>query len=220
MRRTPPHGLTPCFELLPYLLEVSPFASAYSTVQHYPPRASMSKQHHIPHEQSGHADATPLTRPHSPQDASTLRETLRGVEKYALDVQLLHLLWDPREACAAQWPHTVHANHTLSDLCHALRMEELPPLYRLIKRERSKGRPVMQKRCPHRLPFSPSHHSNPDPIPPKPYCASQRQLASLEALSSPHRLFPNHSRTPLMLGWSSSSLAEQDGSTGRKSSAP
>ncbi|KAL1526212.1 hypothetical protein AB1Y20_014938 [Prymnesium parvum] len=80
------------------------------------------------------------------QDAAMLRETIHGVEKYAFNVQLLHLLWDPREACAAQWPHTLSRNHTLLELCHGLQLDQLPALYRYIKRERAKGRAVLQKR--------------------------------------------------------------------------
>ena len=66
--------------------------------------------------------------------------TIRGVGKYASNLQVLHLLWDPREACAAQWPHTLQFNHSLLQLCQeGLQLEQLPPLYRRIKRDRAKA---------------------------------------------------------------------------------
>mgnify|MGYP006101348083 FL=1 len=64
------------------------------------------------------------------RDAGTLLQTLRGVSKYAYDIRVVHLLWDPREACVAQWPLTLEANVSLPSLCQALRMDSLAPLYR------------------------------------------------------------------------------------------
>ena len=64
------------------------------------------------------------------RDAVTLLQTLRGVSKYAYDLRFVHLLWDPREACVAQWPLTLASNLSLPSLCSALRMESLAPLYR------------------------------------------------------------------------------------------
>ena len=86
------------------------------------------------------------------QDASTLLSTYRSVGKYASNLQLLHLLWDPREACAAQWPHTLQSNHSLLELCHGLKLEQLPPLYRRVKRDRAKGAVLQLRRAPRATP--------------------------------------------------------------------
>ena len=65
------------------------------------------------------------------RDASSLLQTLRGVSKFAYDLRFVHLLWDPREACVAQWPLTLgSSNVSLPSLCGLLRQEELAPLYR------------------------------------------------------------------------------------------
>jgi len=73
------------------------------------------------------------------RDASSLLQTLRGVSKFAYDLRFVHLLWDPREACVAQWPLTLgSSNVSLPSLCGALRQEDLPPLYRRGKK-REKG---------------------------------------------------------------------------------
>jgi hypothetical protein len=62
------------------------------------------------------------------RDAASLLQTLRGVSKFAYDLRFVHLLWDPREACVAQWPLTLGSgNVSLPSLCGALRQEELPP---------------------------------------------------------------------------------------------
>ena len=72
-------------------------------------------------------------------DASRLLETLRGVRSHASDYRLVHVLWDPLQACYAQWPKSVAAdggpNATLPDLCDKLRLSgKLLTLYRRAKR--------------------------------------------------------------------------------------
>jgi hypothetical protein len=62
------------------------------------------------------------------RDAASLLQTLRGVSKFAYDLRFVHLLWDPREACVAQWPLTLGSgNVSLPSLCGALRQEARPP---------------------------------------------------------------------------------------------
>lgn len=71
-------------------------------------------------------------------DAVSLRRTLRGLRTHASDFRLVHLVWDPLHACAAQWPLTLSpaGNVSFSTLCHSLRMEQLSSLYKRAKRDK------------------------------------------------------------------------------------
>ena len=62
------------------------------------------------------------------RDAASLLQTLRGVSKFAYDLRFIHVLWDPREACVAQWPLTLgSSNVSLPSLCGALRQVGAAP---------------------------------------------------------------------------------------------
>ena len=86
-------------------------------------------------------------------DATRLLRTLRGVRSHASDFRLVHLVWDPLQACLAQWPHlqplgarpgivAAAENNmslsmrslSLSTACDTLRLDAIPPLYKRAKR--------------------------------------------------------------------------------------
>ncbi len=76
------------------------------------------------------------------RDAGALRRTLRGLRAHAANFRLVHLLWDPMQACAAQWPATIapHGpNVTMDSLCSGLHMEKLSALYKRAKRHRTRS---------------------------------------------------------------------------------
>ena len=62
-------------------------------------------------------------------DAARLRRTLRSVRAHAADFRMVHVLWDPVQACAAQWPNTLSTNVSFGKVCSGLRMEEAAKLY-------------------------------------------------------------------------------------------
>jgi len=73
-------------------------------------------------------------------DAGRLRSTVRAVRAHASDFRLVHLIWDPQQACAAQWSHTGKANNaSLGSLCSNLHLEMVPPLYKRAKRDRARS---------------------------------------------------------------------------------
>ena len=92
-------------------------------------------------------------------DAGKLLRTFRGVKAHASDFRLVHVLWDPLQACGAQWPAASGGgggsgggsggggggsggggsggggNGSLPSLCDAMQMEtSLPTLYKRAKR--------------------------------------------------------------------------------------
>ena len=82
-------------------------------------------------------------------DASTLLRTFRGVKAHASDFRLVHVLWDPQQACASQWEaassdgalgsSSSSSNgslpSSLPQLCEAMGMDvALPTLYKRAKR--------------------------------------------------------------------------------------
>ena len=72
-------------------------------------------------------------------DARKLRKTFRGVRTHASDYRVVHVLWDPMQACSAQWPLTQApgaANVSLASLCQAMRLGEIPPMFKRAKRDR------------------------------------------------------------------------------------
>ena len=76
------------------------------------------------------------------KDASALRRTLRGLRAHAANFRMVHLLWDPMQACVAQWPLTLShgGNVSLETLCtQALRMEPLAAVYKAAKRHRTRS---------------------------------------------------------------------------------
>ena len=92
-------------------------------------------------------------------DATQLLRTLRGVRAHASDFRFVHLLWDPLEACLAQWRHLppppdeatepprralqVASNSSFSAACDGLRLDALPALYkRATHAKRYRGRSV------------------------------------------------------------------------------
>ena len=53
---------------------------------------------------------------------------------------MVHVLWDPMQACAAQWPQTLAAGNVSFDtLCRGVRIESLAALYKLAKRHRTRS---------------------------------------------------------------------------------
>ena len=77
-------------------------------------------------------------------DANSLLRTVRNLRTHALDFRLVHVLLDPVQACAAQWPLVSSgggANSTLPDVCReTLKMETLPALYKRAKGAKYKAR--------------------------------------------------------------------------------
>ena len=71
-------------------------------------------------------------------NAGALRRTLRGLRTHAYNYRLVHLLWDPVEACVAQWPASLQTNMSFGTLCQqGLRMDGLPAFYKRAKRDRA-----------------------------------------------------------------------------------
>lgn len=76
------------------------------------------------------------------REAGALQRTFDSLREHAADVQLVHVLWDPMQACVAQWPMTsAHdgPNVTMATLCSRLRMDRLPGLYMHAKRQRTRS---------------------------------------------------------------------------------
>lgn len=67
--------------------------------------------------------------------AGRLRSAVQAVRTHASDFRLVHVLWDPLQACAAQWP-LASSNASLGHLCDRMHLETLPPLYKRAKRHR------------------------------------------------------------------------------------
>ena len=62
-------------------------------------------------------------------DASSLLQTMRNLKQHAHNYQLVHLLWDPMQACTAQWPHTLGSNVSLASSCMRPGMDDVALLY-------------------------------------------------------------------------------------------
>lgn len=81
-------------------------------------------------------------------DAQGLLTTLKNLKAHTVNYRLVHVLWDPMQACMAQWPLAEHpaparagtaapaANASFSEACDGLMLDSLMPLYRRAKRDR------------------------------------------------------------------------------------
>ena len=72
-------------------------------------------------------------------DAASLLHTMRNLRQHALNYKLVHLLWDPLQACKALWPMTLAPNNvSIGELCYGMRMDALPTLYKRARRDRAR----------------------------------------------------------------------------------